>query len=244
MHRPLPKWIVQRPIAHRGLHSAAAGIPENSIAAFEAAAAAGYPAELDVRVTRDGFAVVFHDAALGRLTGGSGEVATVDSNQLQRLRLMGTDEPVPLLVDVLEAVAGRVPLLIEIKNEGAVGGVESATLDALAAYDGAAAVQSFHPQTLVWFARHAPERPRGLLSGDFRESEMDGEERERLRNLEYAGVADPDFIGYDVRCLPHNAVGRLRGAGTPVLGWTVRSAAQAHAARRHCDNIIFEGFAP
>jgi len=244
MVRPLPQWIFTRPIAHRGLHDAAAGIPENSPAAFAAAVAAAYPIELDVRVTRDGRAAVFHDASLRRLTGVEGDVSATDSAALGELRLAGTGEAIPLLDDVLDAVAGRVPLLIELKNEGPVGGVEAATLDALDAYRGSAAVQSFNPYTLEWFARHAPERARGLLSGGFDDAAMDADMKEKLRNLELTGVASPDFIGYDVRRLPFEPVARLRRAGLPVLGWTVRDAAEAERARQYCDNIIFEGFTP
>ena len=56
---------MRTPIAHRGLHSARDGRPENSLAAFEHACALGFPAELDVRLTRDREVVVFHDRALG-----------------------------------------------------------------------------------------------------------------------------------------------------------------------------------
>jgi glycerophosphoryl diester phosphodiesterase len=244
MDATAPKWLRERPIAHRGLHDPARDIPENSLAAFVAAAARGFPAELDVRVTADGVAVVMHDASLQRTTGVARNVSSLDGGAFRALRLGSTGQPVPPLADVLDAVAGRVPLLIEIKNEGAARDVEAATLAALEGYAGEVAVQSFNPITLQWFARRAPRIPRGLLSGDFRDASISPVLKRRLRDLETLDVAEPHFIGYDVRCLPHERLAALRESGMPVLGWTVTSAAAEAAARVHCDNVIFEGYLP
>lgn len=244
MYTELPAWIVEQPIAHRGLHDLARGVPENSIAAFEAAAGAGFPAELDVRVTRDGAAVVFHDRTLERLTGAEGEVGDAELDELVHLQLSGTPHTVPSLLDALEAVSGRIPLLIEVKNEGVAGEVEEATLGAIDVYNGEVAVQSFNPLTLQWFAHNAPDVPRGLLSGGFEDEDMNPMLREKLRNLEMADIAEPHFVGYDVRLLPFDPVTRLRRSGVPVLGWTVRSPQAEAEARRHCDNVIFEGYVP
>lgn len=240
----LPQWIVDRPIAHRGLHDSSRAIPENSLAAFEAAAAAGHPAELDVRATRDGVPVVFHDVGLARLTGENEMIAGVDSASVSSLRLDGTEQSVPLLVDVLAAVAGRVPLLIEVKNDGVPGTVEEATLEVIADYPGEMAVQSFNPLTLQWFARNAPELSRGLLSGEFRGANMNPVLRQKLRDLEMIDVAAPHFIGYDVRFLPFERLTSLRAGGMPVLGWTVRSADEENVSRCFCENIIFEDYTP
>jgi len=244
MNTNLPAWIVERPIAHRGLHDLSRGVAENSIAAFEAAAGAGFPAELDVRVTRDGAAVVFHDRALERLTGAEGNVGDAELSKIVRLRLSGTPHTVPSLSDVFEAVSGRIPLLVEVKNEGVAGEVEEATLEAIDVYNGEVAVQSFNPLTLQWFARNAPDLTRGLLSGGFEEDDMNPMLREKLRNLEMTDIAEPHFVGYDVRLLPFDPVTRMRRSGVPVLGWTVRSPRAEAEARRHCDNVIFEGYVP
>src|SRR3954453_20041913 len=109
-------WLVRTPIAHRGLHATLEGRPENSLAAFAHCCQLGFPAELDVRLTRDGEVVVFHDHALKRLTGAAGRVEERDAAELRALRLLGTRERVPLLGEVLELVGGRVPLLIELKS--------------------------------------------------------------------------------------------------------------------------------
>jgi len=237
---------MHRPIAHRGLHDAAQGVVENSLPAFWAAARAGYPIELDVRVLADGEVIVMHDRELDRTTNGTGAVADATSADIAKLTLAGmnsdTDARVPLLRDVLNLIAGSTPLLIEIKNEGAVGKVEPAVAAALLGYRGAFAVQSFHPGTVRWWREHVPDVVRGLLSGDFRHEPIDDATRRSLQNLEALDTCEPDFLGYDIRLLPFDIVARERAAGRPVVGWTARSHDEATRALQYCDNVIFEGF--
>jgi len=164
----VPQWLLHIPIAHRGLHDASRGVIENSLAAFRAAARAGYPAELDVRLLADGEVVVFHDQNLDRLTNASGPIASRTAREVETI-LLSTDERIPLLRDVLDLVNGSTPLLIEIKNEGEVGTLEENTAALLAGYRGAYAVQSFHPGTVKYWRTHAADTPRGLLAGDFRD---------------------------------------------------------------------------
>jgi glycerophosphoryl diester phosphodiesterase len=247
----VPEWLVRIPIAHRGLHDASRGVIENSLPAFWAAARAGFPAELDVRLLADGEVVVFHDQTLDRLTNESGPVASRTSADLKRVFLSGAttdDDPnpddarIPLLRDVLDLIAGATPLLIEVKNEGDVGALEPAVAALLEAYRGPYAVQSFHPGTVRYWREYAPQVPRGLLSGDFRDEKIDARARERLRNMESIDECDPAFIGYDIRLLPNDAVARARSRGIRVLGWTARTSSDASRALAHCDNVIFEGF--
>src|SRR4051794_26055161 len=141
-------WLVRTPIAHRGLHAAHEGRPENSLAAFARCCALGFPAELDVRLARDGEVVVFHDRALKRLTGAAGRVEERDAAELRALRLLGTDERVPLLAEVLELVGGRVPLLVELKSGAPAATLERAVLRVLDGYPGEVAIQSFKLRTV------------------------------------------------------------------------------------------------
>jgi len=247
----VPEWLVRIPIAHRGLHDAVRGVIENSLPAFWAAARAGYPAELDVRLLADGEVAVFHDQNLERLTAESGPISALTARDLRGVLLLGAsvdDDPgsenvrVPLLRDVLDLIAGATPLLIEVKNEGDIGPLEEAVVRLLAAYRGPCAIQSFHPGTVSYWRSHAPATPRGLLSGDFRSEEIDERTRTRLRDMETIDECEPDFIGYDIRLLPRDVVTRQRAAGRPVLGWTARSRNDAERALAHCDNVIFEGF--
>jgi glycerophosphoryl diester phosphodiesterase len=237
-----PAWLRQRPVAHRGLHDAAR--PENSPAAFEAAAQAGFPIELDVHLTADGAAVVFHDEDLLRMTGRAGRVADATLAELRALPLLGTAERIPSLDDVLARVHGRVPLLVELKARAPYGPLEQAVRDALRRHPGAHAVQSFDPWSLVWLRRHAPELPRGMLSCDFADEDLPAHQKVLLRNLVLAPHVRPSFIGYDLHALPHWAPMRLRALGLPLLAWTVRSAEDLVRARALVDNVIFEHVRP
>jgi glycerophosphoryl diester phosphodiesterase len=241
-----PAWLTATPIAHRGLHTGDGLRPENSLAAFEAAARAGYAIELDVRQLADGHVVVFHDADLERLTGQSGTIAALQAPDLQSLRLLEGGEGVPLLADVLAQIDGQVPLLIEIKSQppSDLRLLCSGVAQLLADYTGPAAIQSFEPRVLLWFRFHAPGIPRGLLADAQENGPPSRLQRLLLRTLAFAPLVWPHFIGYEHLALPTPAIRIARALGTPVLAWTVRTPGDARRARRHADNIIFEGFRP
>ena len=106
-----------RLVAHRGLHDSAKGVPENSLAAFQLAIERGHAIELDLRITADRQVVVFHDSTLERMTGVPGQVDRWVLADLKKLRLLGTEQCIPTLDEMLELVNGQVPLLIEIKRD-------------------------------------------------------------------------------------------------------------------------------
>lgn len=217
-------------VAHRGLHGR--GVPENSLAAADAAIAAGLGIECDVRLARDGAVVVFHDAGTDRLCGVAGRIATAVR---EPLRLMGTAERVPTLAQLLARVAGRVPLLVEIKTDGAAHvalclGVRRA----LEGYRGPVAVMGFDPQVSRWFARHAPRIVRGLVMRERRGA------RDAIRRRLAVLAAGPEFIAYDIRALPSALPAALRARGLPLLAWTVRTAADRETAAAHADRAIVE----
>ena len=171
MQKPvLPQSFLQAPIAHRGLHNLSNGIPENSLASFEAAIARGYGIELDLQLSQDGIAMVFHDYSLERLTSEKGAVAQRTAAALGDIPLTGGVEGIPTLSETLALVAGRVPLLIELKDQdGAlgpnVGPLEDATIKALAGYNGDVALMSFNPHSVAALADLAPHHAIGLLLG-------------------------------------------------------------------------------
>ncbi len=244
--KPVAPWLCDTPYAHRGLHGP--GAVENSRSAFAAAIAAGVGPfgaarsanvgiELDVRLSRDGLAVVFHDAALERLTTASGPVAGKTLVELCRLELGGTDDRIESLVGVLAFVAGRAPLLIELKTDGdahLAARLSLAVRHALEGCRGRAAVMSFDPAVSAWFARHAPRIPRGLVVGETRGP------RAKLRRLLNLRAAKPHFLACDVRALPDWTIRRLRARGMLVLAWTVRVADGDPFVVRHADQIIYE----
>ena len=237
------EWIRERPIAHRGLHGD--GVPENSVAAFEAAVDAGYPVELDVRLTADEVPVVCHDANLGRLCGLDDDVAALERADLEGVTLLDSEEGVPTLEGALDAVDGRVPVLVEVKNRERPGAVERAVARTLEDYEGSFAVQSFNPLTVRWFRRRRPSWPRGLVAGAFRDVAAGGPLlRFALRRLLASPLCRPDFIAYEHDALPFWPVTLHRAAGYPVLAWTVRSRAALRRSREHADNVIFESIRP
>lgn len=241
---PQMDWLLSTPIAHRGLHDKGRGVPENSLAAFEAARDAGFPIELDVRLLRDGAAAVFHDENLRRLTGADAPLAKEDSTSISSRRLTGTSQTIPLLGQALDTVAGKVPLLIELKNFGIPGPLELAVLSALESYGGLCAVQSFNPFSMEWFKKTAPHVPRGYLSGGEPAVVLDGTPRNTLQPLELMEIGAPAFVGFNVALLPFEPVAALRQVGMPILGWTVRSYVDRRLALEYCDNYIFEGIDP
>jgi glycerophosphoryl diester phosphodiesterase len=223
------------PFAHRGLHGGA--LVENSVGAIAAAVAQGYGVELDVQLSRDGEAMVFHDYELGRLTAERGPVAERSAAELQALRLNVCGEKIPLLSEVLGLVRGRSPLLIEVKSpHRRVARLCSAVAEALKGYQGSVGAMSFNPQVGAWFARHAPDVPRGLVVTENGRRGLRG----RIERPFALWRAQADFLAYDVRDLPSRFAAAVRRRGIPVYTWTVRSAADRTRAAAHADQIIFE----
>lgn len=238
-----PDWLTAAPFTHRGLHDAARGVPENSFAAFEAAAEAGFAIELDVHRSVDGRAVVVHDRELGRLTGRELRVDQRTWDELRDLRLGGTDERLPLLGDVLDLVDGRVGVMVEIKNLGRrTGPVEQAVADLLDAYDGPVCIASFNPATVGWFAANRPGILRGQTAGPMRDVPVPGWLRFAMRRMLANVRTRPHFLSYDLTGLPDPVVDLWR-RGRPLLTWTVGTPDDLVKARAVADNFIFEGIA-
>jgi glycerophosphoryl diester phosphodiesterase len=234
------------PIAHRGLWSPD-GAPENSLAAFQAACSGGYGIELDVQLTADGEAMVFHDARLERLTGVEGRLCDHTAADLAQLRLAGTDETIPTLSETLTLVGHRAMVLIEVKTPaGEVGALEKRVHEVLIDHNGPTAVIGFNPYSHAWFAHHHPKILRGLDSyayADEAARKTAPEQRRAFAALEHVSIAKPHFLALGVDMLPSKRADALRKTGMPVMAWTVRSPAQWEGLRAHCDNLIFEGFA-
>jgi len=234
------------PIAHRGLW-ALGSAPENSLAAFQAACARGYSIELDVQLTADGQAVVFHDERLERLTGAEGRLRDHTAAELGALKLSGTDETIPTLADALAVIGHRAMVHIELKTPfGEVGELEKKVSEILIDHNGPIAVIGFNPYSHAWFADHNPQVLRGLDSygwNDESARKLAPELRKSLAALEQVEIARPDFLALGLDMLPSPRADVFRAKGMPIVAWTVRSPEQWNAVSDHCDNLIFEGFA-
>lgn len=233
------EWLGQWRYAHRGLHGT--GVPENSPSAFAAAIAQGMGIECDIQRSADGQAMVFHDDELDRLTGETGPVAQRNAEALGKIVLAGSSDTIPTLRQLLDRVAGRVPLLIEIKSSRGSGRRVGATCLAvrrvLEGYRGPHAVMSFDPRVVRWFATHSPLTLRGLVVTEEDDKALPGMIRRRL----WLWHARPHFLAYDVRDLPSRFAQAQRKRGLPLLTWTVRSPELAERAESHADAPIAEG---
>ncbi|MCP1169119.1 glycerophosphodiester phosphodiesterase family protein [Limimaricola litoreus] len=253
MNRPspeLPAAFLDRPIAHRGFHGA--GRPENSASAVRAAVEAGYGIEIDLRASHDGEAMVFHDASLERLTTARGLVSSQTAEALGAISLIGSADTIPSLGEVLDLVAGRAPLLLEIKDHDYtlgpnVGVTEAAVARALEDYAGPVAVMSFNPHSISEMARLAPDLPRGLITCGFEPEEwpeLSPRVAARLREIPDYDNLGAGFISHEANDLDRPRVAELRAQGAKLLCWTIRSPEEEEAARRIADNVTFEGYLP
>ena len=238
--------LLAPPVAHRGLWTTD-GAPENSLAAFQAACAHGYGIELDVQLSADGEAMVFHDSKLERMTGAAGRIGDHTQADLANLRLNGAEEGIPTLTEALAVVGHRAMVQIELKiSAGDVGPLEKRVHEVLIDHNGPTAVIGFNPYSHGWFAQHHPKVLRGLNSYGYADDgarKLAAEQRQAYARLEHVSIARPHFLALGVDMLPSPKAAELRRQGMPVVAWTVRSAEEWDTLKPHCDNLIFEGFA-
>ncbi|WP_136636433.1 glycerophosphodiester phosphodiesterase family protein [Pseudooceanicola onchidii] len=246
----LPAAFLSLPIAHRALHDKAAGRPENSIEAIRAAVDAGYGIEIDLQLSQDGEAMVFHDYDLERLTGEKGPIQMRAAADLVKIPLLGGTHMIPTFAQVLSEVDGKVPLLVEIKDQDgalgpAVGRLEQAAATALKGYRGDVAVMSFNPNSTRVFGGLAPDVPVGLTTCDFNAADwplVPKARRERLAGIPDIAASRAQFISHDREDLANPRVAELKARGLPVLCWTIRSPKAEAEARRIADNVTFENY--
>lgn len=246
VHKPDVKPFQGFLYAHRGLHDNEGNAPENSMAAFEKAVKAGYGIELDVQLTKDRVPVIFHDFTLERVCGAEGKVCDYTYEELQQLRLCGSDERIPRLKDFLEMVNGRVPLIVELKIEWMDVSVCPLADELLGSYDGVYCIESFNPLGLLWYRRHHNMVMRGQLSDAFsREEGLKGFLYFALEHLLLNFATKPDFIAYNHKY--YNALSRRlcrRLYRNPAAAWTIKSEEQLEARKKDFDLFIFDSFIP
>lgn len=248
MPRLHPDFLT-KPLTHRGLHDVSDRRPENSRAAIQAAISHGYGIEIDLQLSSDQKAIVFHDFTLDRLTNEEGPVRQRSAKQLSAIPLTGGAEGIPDLADILDLVAGQVPLLIEFKDQdGAmgknVGALEKAAANDLATYAGPVGVMSFNPHSVALMAELLPEVPRGIVTSayHFDNWALSPAICDYLRDIPDFDRVGASFISHDVTDLDRPRVAFLKDAGADVLCWTVKSAEQEVEARKVAQNITFEQY--
>jgi len=247
-----PDTIFLRPIAHRGYHDADNGCIENTPSAVQAAVDRGFGIEVDVQETADGEALVFHDYTLDRLAEGTGKVIDLPSAKLTSLSMQTGGDKLWMLQDLFDLVAGKVPLVIEIKSwmkAGEQNPFVCRVVDQVAAYQGPAAIKSFDPDMLGIAKVHNKSVLRGIVTDGMPSSGESARfsqvHRFALRHMLHFPRTLPHFVSYGIRDLPSAAPSILRRVfKRPVMTWTVRTAEDRERAAKHADQIVFEGFDP
>lgn len=244
-------WLTARPIAHRGLHDAAAGVIENSLGAAQAAIAGSFAIECDVQLTADGEAVVFHDFVLDRLTAQSGRVDARKAAELAAIGLKGSQDRIPTLTAFLDAIGGRTPLVIEVKSafDGDLRLAKRTAEIVASRKDQPIVLKSFDPVIVAALRELAPGVARGIVAmnaydyGDY--DRLSTGQKHALANLLHFETSRPDFLSWKVADLPCAAPFLCRKAlGLPLMSWTVRTSEDRARAAEHADQMVFEGFRP
>ena len=241
-------WLVARPIAHRGWHGP--GRPENTLAAARAAVEAGLAIECDIQRSADGEAVVFHDSTLERLTRAVGALGDHPLAALRELTVADTAERIPALADLLALIAGRTPLICEIKSafDGDMR-LPTRAVEIALRYEGPLAFKSFDPAVIAYLRADRCPRPLGIVA----EADYDDPyfaallpaQKQDCAAFLHLGRTRPDFLSWCVDDLPHPAPSLFRAQGArPVLVWTVRTPAQWALAQAFADQAVFEGPVP
>ncbi|MEA5051241.1 MAG: glycerophosphodiester phosphodiesterase family protein [Oscillospiraceae bacterium] len=241
--------FAHRNYAHRGFYDNATDRPENTLPAFEAAMQRGYGCELDVQFTSDKKLIVFHDNDYKRSSGVDKKVWEVSYAEAKQIPLFGSGETVPLFSEVLATVAGRGPLIVEIKAEGLSCAwyyeVCAATLRELRAYRGDWCVESFHPMVVRWFKKNAPDVVRGQLVNGWRawHGSISTVVAFLIDKLCADALARPHFIAYREQDIgfPLRLAQKL---GAMSVAWTCRTPARQAELEKTEDAVIFEHYEP
>jgi glycerophosphoryl diester phosphodiesterase len=242
--------FLRMPIAHRGLHDLTDGAPENSPKAFRRAIARGYGIELDLQCSADGQAIVFHDPDLDRLTGETGLVKRLSAAALGEIPLNNGRDTIPTLAEILAAVNGHVPVLIEIKDQDGqlgedIGPIGKDIARLLASYQGPVALMSYNPFAVADVLRRLPDLTVGLVTSGFKDpvwSVLPDQRLEDMISISSFDRLDASFISHNQDDLNSPHVARLKARGVPILCWTIRNPVEEAEARKIADNITFEGY--
>ena len=248
-----PAWLVARPIAHRGLHDEAKGVIENTLAAAEAAIAGGFAIECDVQSSSDGEAFVFHDDTLDRLTDASGAISAKSAAEIVKIRIGSSNRPPASFEEFLKVVAGRTPVICELKSR--VDGdwrIGDRVVALAASYDGPLALKSFDHDLVAYLRLRRPHLRLGGLCpiGIVAEARYDdaiwafltADQKQEWTDFGQFERTRPDFLSWNVNDLPHKIPFLMKELhGAPIMAWTVRTPAQYEAARKWADQLVFEG---
>ncbi len=226
--------------AHRGLFNNREGVPENSIPAFEAAIEKGYAIELDIAMTYDGFLVVFHDESLKRMTGVKENITLLDLHEIKRLKLLGTEIKIPTFQDVLLCVAGKVPIIIEVKKTDRYKELMPKLISELNKYNGDYIIESFDPRIVKWLKDNEPNIYRGQLSAENIREVKNRVLKMLLGKMAFNFITKPNFISYQYLKVNEKFYNKQHKKKRTVAVWTVKSKEEYSKIKDVSDIVIFE----
>lgn len=228
--------LLKRYFAHRGVHGE---YPENSLPAFNEAIERKYAIELDVHLSKDNHLVVFHDDNLNRMTGINDFVKYKTLDEIKQLNLLDTSYKIPTLQEVLNLVAGKTPILLEIKTENNTKRICKAVIEELKDYNGDIFIQSFNPFVLRYFYKHASTYLRGQLSSFFTNDTLGWIKKTLIKSLRLNKFAHVDFVAYNIKNLPNKYVNKTK---VPVLTWSIKTHEEYLKAKKVSNNLIIDDF--
>ena len=231
-------------IAHRGYFDNENGIPENSLPAFEAAIEKGFAIELDIQLSSDGVAMVFHDADLDRVCGVEGKIWEYTAAELKQMKLFESDETIPTFEETLALIGGRVPLLVEYKMDRVDTAVCAEGQALLDSYEGEYMMQCFDPRALLWYKKNAPQVARGQLAEEFWDKEeYNGKPLYLVLTYMVENVATrPDFISYKAIHKDNISLNLCRLMGAKTACYTLKSGEELSLVDGEFDMYIFDSF--
>lgn len=231
-------WLLNIPIAHRGLWGE--NLIENSIPAYKNAINHGFAIEIDVYSSVDGELFCFHDQNLERMTGAKGKIYEKTAKELKLLSLSDSKEKIPTFDEVLSTVNGKVPLLIELKDQPN-GVFVDKVVNRLKSYKGKFAIQSFNPLYIKRVKKLAPKFICGILGTKTYSKGLPFIKRQVVKYMLLNSIIKPDFISYSFEDLP---LKKSKTKGLPIIAWTITSAKEYQKVKSFVKNIIFENFIP
>jgi len=238
-------WIRESLISHRGLHDIKNKIPENSMKAFKESISNGFAIECDVRISNDDLIYVFHDRLTKRLCNENHKFEKLNSNKINELRLINTNEKIPLLSQVLDEINGQVPLMIEIKPTNRYKKLSKILVEQLKSYTGEIAIQSYSPIIIAWFKRKHPDIIRGLIQEKFGHSHQPFWPIWYLSQMSFWDkICQPDFYNYNIKDLPNKKMDKQQSNGKLVISFTARNQKDLDFVKNNYSNAVFEKFIP
>lgn len=228
-------FLKQNLIAHRGMHNIENKIIENTIPAFKKAIANNYLIELDVHILKDNNVVVFHDDNLKRLTNIDKRIKNYTYNELKKVKLLNTNEHIPLFKTVLNLIDGKVPIIIELKFDVSGHVLEDEVLKILKDYKGKYVIISFNPFSLQYIRR----KDKNIITGLLVTKSLRNINKNNIKSILSKIFYKPDFISCNIRNLPNKKISKIRKR-KPVLGWTIRDKEDLKKAKKYCDNYVCE----